>query len=135
MNLSEKLAAAAAEHGDRAQAMRGSLEAHADRIAVNVEAHALQYLKNLLANGMEQGLAVASAEAEALRYRNHLVTSVALVADPAVQNVDLHCANCRTVTPHARVVDTNAETVCTCVCGRFRKFAAGVEPADAAPEE
>ena len=127
MSLNDKLAAAAAKHAERQAAIAGALVTHTERIDAAVDTHAVQYLENKLNDGVETDEAIKLAQAEAARHRMHLAQAATKIADPAVKNVALRCANCLAVTEHALTVDHNAETVATCLCGRFRKFAAGVK--------
>jgi hypothetical protein len=134
MDLNEKLAAKAAEHRERQAALEAGILGALERIDTAVSAHTLQYFENLLAAGRPEADALEAAKQEAARHRQHLAMAALQIADPSVKNVDLFCANCGAVTPHGTVVDHNAETVATCACGRFRKFAAGVVPRDDAQE-
>lgn len=125
MALQERLAAIAAEHKKRQDAINAALTDETKaRIADAATEKAAQYFSDLLSLGHSEEEATQLAVDEARRHEAHLLETAALHADSSSRKETVMCVACKTDTPHTVVTDKNGEYVATCACGRWKKYPA-----------
>lgn len=127
-DLQKRLDDIAAKH--EVQAKRVAAVLATDEVHKRVLEHSAQHFTNLIEQGVDVEHAFALSHDEAERRQRAIVDAInATVADGAVI-VSIHCVVENSVTPHVVTVDRNGDSVATCTCGHFRKFAKGELVAD-----